>query len=154
MALNELRKMREEEGRNLQLDIDLRIQSISEQIEAIKIRQENVLSSYQNKLREKIQNLAQDINLDDSRLTQEVALLAERSDITEELTRLISHLNQFHKLLGQEQPLGRKLEFITQEINRETNTIGSKTTDFKTSQFVIEIKSSLEKIREQLQNIE
>jgi len=83
-----------------------------------------------------------------------VALLADRCDISEEITRLESHLNQFNALIQSEDPLGRKLEFITQEINREVNTIGSKSADYQISQSVIEIKSLLEKVREQNQNIE
>ncbi|MCH7623111.1 MAG: DUF1732 domain-containing protein, partial [Nitrospinae bacterium] len=88
------------------------------------------------------------------RIAQETAIMAERCDVTEEVVRLESHINQFKNLLKKNQPLGRKLEFLIQEINRETNTIGSKTIDSEVSQTVIEIKSDLEKVREQLQNIE
>ena len=87
-------------------------------------------------------------------MAQEAAILADRSDYSEEITRLVSHIQQFKALLQTEKPLGRKLEFINQEINREANTIGSKSTDSEVSQSVIEIKSRLEKIREQIQNIE
>ena len=87
-------------------------------------------------------------------MAQETALLADRSDITEEMTRLKSHINQFRSFLNKNEPIGRKLEFVTQEINREINTTGSKSSDIIISKRVIEIKSDLEKIREQVQNIE
>ena len=91
---------------------------------------------------------------DETRIAQETALLADRCDVSEEVIRLESHLEQFHKLVADNEPQGRKLEFLTQEINRETNTIGSKTIDLEVSRLVIEIKSHLEKIREQLANVE
>ena len=94
------------------------------------------------------------MDADETRLAQEVALFADRSDGTEEITRLKSHLNQFRNFFNAKEPIGRKLEFITQEINREVNTTGSKSNDIIISNKVIEIKSELEKIREQVQNIE
>ncbi|MGY8761589.1 MAG: endoribonuclease YicC domain-containing protein, partial [Nitrospinaceae bacterium] len=103
---------------------------------------------------EKIQLLANSTELDPARIAQETALLADRCDVTEEIVRLESHLKQFHKLVASSEPQGRKLEFLTQEINREVNTIGSKTINLEVSQAVIEMKSYLEKIREQLANIE
>ncbi len=92
--------------------------------------------------------------MDPQRLAQEVAMLADRADITEELARLRSHLEQFHLTLGAKTPVGRKLDFVIQELNREINTIGSKATDVGISQAVIEIKSELERLREQVQNLE
>ena len=91
---------------------------------------------------------------DPIRLAQETAIMADRCDVTEEIVRLESHFQQFKTLMGEQESQGRKLEFITQEINRETNTIGSKTNDSQVSQWVIEMKCTLEKVREQLQNIE
>jgi uncharacterized protein (TIGR00255 family) len=87
-------------------------------------------------------------------LAQEVAFLAERSDITEELVRLKSHLNQFREMLDRPEPMGRKMEFLLQEFNRESNTIGSKANDAGISHLTVEIKSELEKMREQVQNVE
>lgn len=153
-ALDSLRRMRLDEGENLQADIDHHLKMVGSLTESIQNRQPKILEEYKTRLLEKVKSLTEGVLLDENRLTQEVAILAERSDVTEELTRLKSHLKQFGSLFKNKEPLGRKLEFMIQEINRETNTIGSKTSDFEVSQFVIEIKSSLEKIREQLQNIE
>jgi len=154
-ALEGLSQMRVIEGETLQSDIESRINIIRENADTINERQPKVLVEYQEKLKERIKVLSEGLELDDSRLIQETAILADRSDISEELTRLDSHLKQFLDLTGNAIiPIGRKLEFIVQEINRETNTIGSKSNDFAISQAVIEIKSALEKIREQLQNIE
>lgn len=153
-ALADLINMRIEEGKNLENEILGRLDEIEIHTQAIKSRQPNILQDYKNKLQERIKTLSEGVDLDELRLTQETAMMADRCDVTEEITRLGSHLKQFKKLLHTNEPLGRKLEFITQELNRETNTIGSKATDYQVSQSVIEMKTSLEKIREQLQNIE
>ena len=120
----------------------------------IKSRHPQVVEEYQEKLKERIKSITNDLELDETRLAQETALLADRSDITEEMTRLKSHINQFRSFFNTNEPIGRKLEFVTQEINREINTTGSKSSDIIISKRVIEIKSDLEKIREQVQNIE
>ncbi len=153
-AVSDLIEMRREEGKNLQADLAERLQGIRQLAASIQERQPAVLEEYRNRLREKIKTITEGIELDETRLAQETALLADRCDISEEITRLGSHLEQFNDLFQKDEPLGRKLEFITQEINRETNTIGSKSVDYQVSQQVIEIKSLLEKIREQIQNIE
>jgi len=153
-ALDALNQMRREEGKNLQDDILGRLASVAEMTRSLQQRQPLVIQEHQNRLKEKVKTLSDGIELDPTRLAQEVALLADRCDISEEITRLESHLNQFNALIQSEDPLGRKLEFITQEINREVNTIGSKSADYQISQSVIEIKSLLEKVREQIQNIE
>ena len=153
-ALTSLNKMRVEEGEHLQKDLSGRIDTIEKHAAQIEKRQPEVIQEYKARLKEKIKLLNDGINIDESRLAQEAAILADRCDITEEITRLGSHLNQFRKLFDSTEPAGRKLEFITQEINREVNTMGSKSSDTEMSNLVIEIKSTLEKIREQLQNIE
>ncbi|MCH8156664.1 MAG: YicC family protein [Nitrospinae bacterium] len=153
-TLADLVKMREEEGSNLEKDILLQIGGIQKLAESIKPRQSLSVQEYQNKLKEKIRLLTDGIDLDETRVAQETALLADRCDLTEEVIRMESHLAQFHKLIASEEPQVRKLEFLTQEINREANTIGSKTIDLEVSKSVIEIKSHLEKIREQLANVE
>ncbi len=153
-ALSALVQMRREEGELLQADILNRLSAIAERAEFIKSRQPQILQDYKKRFREKIQALADGVEVDDLRLAQETAIMADRCDVTEEIVRLESHLNQFRNLVDTEEPIGRKLEFLSQEINRETNTIGSKTIDSQVSQAVIEVKSELEKIREQLQNIE
>jgi len=153
-ALKSLQTMREEEGKNLQKDLGQQIDSIENHLTDIKSRHPQVVAEYQDKLKERIKNITDGIELDETRLAQETALLADRSDITEEMTRLKSHINQFRSFLNKNEPIGRKLEFVTQEINREINTTGSKSSDIIISKRVIEIKSDLEKIREQVQNIE
>ncbi len=153
-ALASLMEMRTEEGKNLQTDLESQIQAIHQRAAQIKERQPAVIEEYRKRLNDKISNLTEGAELDEARLAQETALLADRSDVTEEIIRLESHLEQFRGLFRADEPIGRKMEFITQEINREVNTIGSKSVDLKVSQHVIEIKSLLEKIREQLQNIE
>ena len=153
-ALSALIDMRQEEGANLQKDLAGRLQGIQQLTQSIQERQPIVLEEYRKRLKDKLKTLTEGMELDETRLAQETALLADKSDISEEITRLGSHLEQFNDLFKNSGPIGRKMEFITQEINRETNTIGSKSVDYPVSQNVIEIKSLLEKIREQLQNIE
>ena len=153
-ALASLQKMRDEEGEHLQKDLAERIDSIEKHAAQIGKRQPEVIQEYKARLKEKIKLLNDGVEIDESRLAQEAAILADRCDITEEITRLTSHLNQFRKLFDSTEPVGRKLEFITQEINREVNTMGSKSSDTEVANLVIEIKSTLEKIREQLANIE
>ena len=153
-ALASLQKMREEEGKYLQNDLSERIDTIEKHAEQIKTRQPEIIQEYKARLKEKIKLLNDGIEIDESRLAQETAILADRCDITEEITRFVSHLKQFRKLFESTEPMGRKLEFITQEINREVNTMGSKSSNIQVANLVIEIKSALEKIREQLQNIE
>jgi len=153
-TLTDLVKMREEEGGNLEKDILNQISSIKELGKLISTKQSITVQEFQDKLKEKIQTLTTGIEIDPARIAQESALLADRCDVTEELVRLESHLDQFNKLVASHEPQGRKLEFLTQEINREVNTIGSKTIDLEVSKAVIEMKSCLEKIREQLANIE
>jgi uncharacterized protein (TIGR00255 family) len=153
-ALTQLIKMREEEGKNLEKDILNKINSIKNLGKSISEKQSITVQQFQSKLNEKIQTLTSGIEINPDRIAQESALLADRCDVTEELVRLESHLEQFNLLVASLEPQGRKLEFLTQEINREVNTTGSKTIDLEVSKAVIEMKSCLEKIREQLANIE
>jgi len=153
-AISALIKMRQEEGNNLQKDLAGRLQDIHQLVQNIKERQPVVLEEYRNRLNDKIKTLTEGMDLDETRLAQETAIMADRCDISEEITRLGSHFEQFNSMFEKAGPIGRKMEFVTQEINRETNTIGSKSVDYQVSQSVIEIKSLLEKIREQIQNIE
>ena len=153
-TLTDLVKMREDEGKNLEKDILNQISSIKALGKLISTKQSISVQEFQDKLKEKIQTLTTGIEIDPARIAQESALLADRCDVTEELVRLESHLDQFNKLVSSQEPQGRKLEFLTQEINREVNTMGSKTIDLEVSKAVIEMKSCLEKIREQLANIE
>jgi len=153
-ALTDLIKMREDEGKNLEKDILNQISSIETLRKSIAAKQFITIQKFQEKLNEKIKILTSGIEIDPARIAQESALLADRCDVTEEIVRLKSHLEQFNILIASNDPQGRKLEFLTQEINREVNTTGSKTIDLEVSSAVIEMKSCLEKIREQLANIE
>ena len=153
-ALTDLIKMREDEGKNLEKDILNQISSIETLRKSIAAKQSITIQKFQDKLNEKIKILTSGIEIDPARIAQESALLADRCDVTEEIVRLKSHLDQFNILVASNEPQGRKLEFLIQEINREVNTTGSKTIDLEVSRAVIEMKSCLEKIREQLANIE
>ncbi len=117
-------------------------------------RAPQVVLEYQKRLSERIKDLTEGYALDDARLAQEVAIMAERSDITEEIVRMQSHISQFEALLQSDEAEGRKIDFLLQEMNREINTIGSKSSDVEITRQVIEVKSELGKLREQAQNIE
>lgn len=146
--------MKRVEGGALAKDLQQRLGQIGRQLEGIKNQFPARLKAYQNRLRERIQSLLGGIEVDPSRFQQEVALMAERTDITEEIIRAESHLAQFAAMLEGEDPVGRKMDFLLQEIHREVNTVSSKANDAEISQKVVDIKSELEKIREQVQNIE
>jgi uncharacterized protein (TIGR00255 family) len=146
--------MRGEEGIKLREDFRGRLTAIENMIQQIEEKAPLALRACRDRLAQRVQELTGGLEIDETRLAQEVAFLAERSDITEELVRLRSHLGQFRDLLGRPEPAGRKLEFLLQEINREANTIGSKANEAAISHVVVEIKSELEKLREQVQNVE
>jgi uncharacterized protein (TIGR00255 family) len=112
------------------------------------------VQAYREKLYAKLQNILQDKQIDDARILTEAAIFADKAAVDEETTRLYSHISQYRKILSGGEPRGRKLDFLTQELNRETNTIGSKSNDLAITNMVVEIKSEIEKIREQIQNIE
>jgi uncharacterized protein (TIGR00255 family) len=146
-------EMRNTEGRALAMDLAGRCNTIKEFLNSIGKLAPTIVETYRQKLEEKIAKLAPQ-EIDDSRLAQEVCYFSDRCDITEEITRLRSHIQQFLFYLDSEEPVGRKLDFLVQEMNRETNTIGSKSNSAEISQQVVEVKSELEKIREQIQNVE
>jgi uncharacterized protein (TIGR00255 family) len=131
-----------------------RIHLIERGLEQLKSRIPATLVEYKQKLEERIGRLLGNLEIDPTRLAQEVVFYAERSDVTEETTRLNTHLIEFKKLLTATEPVGRKLDFLLQEMNREINTTSSKTADAAIAMLVVDIKSELEKIREQAQNIE
>ncbi len=153
-SLTILSNMRQEEGLVLYQDMDMRLKSIKGILEAINLRAPQVVVEYQKRLSERIKELTEGLELDESRLVQEVAIMAERSDITEEIVRMHSHISQFEEFLLSEGTEGRKIDFLLQEMNREINTIGSKVSDVEITRQVIEVKSELGKLREQAQNIE
>lgn len=153
-ALGSLETMRQTEGAHLYRDFLKKLDHVKRLIDDIRARSPKVLIYYRDRLAKRVKELSAVGDVDPQRLDQEIAFLAERSDITEELVRIASHMEQFGKVMNMNEPVGRKLDFLLQEINRETNTIGSKANDAEISQKVVEIKSELEKIREQVQNIE
>jgi len=153
-SLAMLSNMRQDEGLAMFQDMDMRLKEITGILETIKLRAPQVVLEYQKRLSERIKELTVGYALDDARLNQEVAVMAERSDITEEIVRMRSHIGQFEELLLSEGTEGRKIDFLLQEMNREINTIGSKVSDVEITRKVIEVKSELGKLREQAQNIE
>lgn len=155
-AIGRLQQMRQDEGRAMALELLQLRDQISQQLEAIRARAPLVAESYRDRLFERLRTTLSelDIHLDRKELIKEVAIFAERADIREEVVRLASHLDQFQDILNEPESSGRKLEFLTQEMFRETNTIGSKASDVEISRHVVEIKGTLEKIRELVQNVE
>jgi uncharacterized protein (TIGR00255 family) len=153
-ALGDLIKMREREGKHLAKDLIHRLKTLRKETKEIRALYPDVVKKYRGVLRERLEKAGLDLALDDERLLKEVTIFADRSDISEELTRLESHLAQFAHHLRKNEPVGRTLEFITQEIFRELNTLGAKSNDAGISQHVVACKSELEKIREQIQNLE
>lgn len=153
-ALRDLVKMREREGKHLAKDLIKRVKLVRDCVRKIRTLQPNVGKRYRQSLHERIQRAGIELPIDDDRLTKEVIFFAEKSDISEELTRLDSHFAQFAHHLRKDEPVGRTLEFMTQEIAREFNTLGAKANDVEISQLVVTCKGEMEKIREQIQNIE
>ena len=152
-ALNQLNEMREKEGKQIQDDILKRIKNLQNAIESAEHISGNFISEKQAQLQEKISELLNGESLDESRLIQEVAYLADRADVTEEIVRCRSHFDQLHTYLDREDPVGKRINFLIQEIGREINTIGSKSPQTDVTKHVVEMKGELEKIREQAQNI-
>lgn len=153
-CLEALEAMRESEGRNLALDLEGRLQRIDRSMEEVKSRSPLVLEDYRKRLTERITGMTEGLEIDRWRLHQEVVYFADRSDITEEVVRIDSHLSQLGQMLDSDEPIGRKMDFLLQEIHREVNTISAKANDVVISQNVVEIKAELERMREQIQNIE
>ncbi|HVJ50530.1 YicC/YloC family endoribonuclease [Desulfitobacterium sp.] len=154
-ALNVFLEMRQIEGKKLAEDLLKRLEVILTEKDQISSFAESMVPDYQGRLRERIQLLlGENSVLDEARLANEVAVFADRVSITEELVRLQSHLDQGRQTLQSPEKVGRKLDFLVQEMNREINTIGSKANNLSIAQLVVEVKSELEKIREQVQNLE
>lgn len=153
-AIDELEAMRLKEGSALLEDFRGRRETLGRLVEKVAKRAPHVVSEYALRLKERIGQLLGESAIDEGRLAQEVAIMADRCDITEELVRFNSHLKQFDAILEMEEPVGRKLDFLLQEMNREVNTIGSKANDAEMAVVVVDMKAELEKIREQVQNIE
>ncbi len=153
-AIRTLTGMREKEGEILKRDLTRRLDRIAGCLEGIAGRAPQVVLDYQKRLSDRVRELTGGMVVDEARLLQEVAIMAEKSDITEEIVRFRSHIDQFTDMLAGEDAAGRKIDFLIQEMGREINTIGSKSGDAEISRSVIEVKSELAKLREQVQNIE
>lgn len=153
-ALDAIDRMRAVEGEALVADIISRLDRLESLRGSVAARAPLVPREAMERMRERIARLLEGVDLDPQRLAQEIALFADRCDVTEELTRFASHLSQFRESLASPEPVGRRLDFLVQELNREINTIGSKANDREITACVVEMKGELEKIREQLQNIE
>lgn len=154
-ALIDLYKMKRKEGKMLERDILFRINSIEKKLNEISNLSIENLENSKNRIKEKVNNLLTDIsNVEPGRIELELVLLADKLDVTEEIVRAKSHLHYFRKNMNEQELSGRRLNFLVQEINREINTIASKSNNSKVSQMVVEMKEELEKVKEQLQNVE
>lgn len=153
-ALDLMEEMRIREGEKLKEDILIKIEHIYNMVVEIEKLADTIPLNYKKKLEERLSELLTDVEIDESRIALEVAILSDKSAVDEEITRLKSHLSQFKDTLELDEAIGRKLDFIIQEMNREANTIASKSIDINMTNYVIEVKNTIEKIREQVQNIE
>jgi len=158
IALDELEKMREVEGESLKNDLSNLLSEIETHLPKIEAESATVADEYLKRLTKRIGDLLaksdSQIEIDQARLAQEVAYLADKSDIAEEITRLKSHIEQFRGIMNEKKEVGKRLDFLTQELNREANTISSKTNNLIVKDSALQIKSAIEKIREQVQNVE
>ena len=153
-ALEKFVEMRAQEGSKLIQDIENRIYSVQSKVEEIKGFSATLVEDYIARLEQRVKELMKDKVVDEGRIAQEIVIFSDKSSIEEELTRLDSHISQFLKLLKEASPIGKKFDFLVQEMNRETNTIGSKANSIEITNRVIDIKTEIENIREQIQNIE
>lgn len=153
-AADEFDGMRLKEGEKLAADVNARGQNILKLLEEVELRAPERTREYREKLEKRLAEILADTTVDEQRLLTEAAIFADRTAIDEETVRLRSHLNQLEQMLSDSKPIGRKLDFLVQEMNRESNTIGSKANDITLSKLVVEMKSEIEKIREQVQNLE
>ena len=153
-ALDSFIAMRRREGEKLSADLAAKLYNILTLVEAVERRSPETVEAYRQRLYKKLGELLADRQIDDSRVLTEAALFADKVAVDEETVRLRSHIDQFRHILTLEEPVGRKLDFLVQEMKREANTIGSKAQDAEMARIVVELKSEIEKVREQIQNIE
>lgn len=153
-ALDGFLEMRKAEGERLKLDILTKLDYIERVVEKIVERSPEVTDEYREKLYNRLKELLDDKNIDESRLLTEAAIFADKTAVDEETVRLKSHIVSFRELLELDEPIGKKLDFLIQEMNREINTTGSKCSDLTITKMVVNLKSTVEKVREQIQNIE
>lgn len=153
-AINEFMKMRTVEGEKLYKDLFEKADTLLSFVEALEPLEKDSIEEYKNKQFEKMSEFLNDSTIDENRILAEVAIFADRVAVDEELVRLKSHISQFKSIIKEDIPVGRKLDFLLQEMNREINTIGSKSSNIEISKIVVDFKALLEKVREQIQNIE
>ncbi len=153
-AIEKFIQMRAVEGAKMKEDVASRAEYILDCVSFIEDRSPQTVKEYNDKLVERVHEIIGDVSLDEQRIIQEVAIYADKVAVAEETVRLRSHIAQLKTFLESEEPIGRKMDFLVQEINRETNTIGSKANDVEIARKVVDIKAEVEKIREQIQNIE
>ena len=153
-ALDSFLKMRETEGERMKTDILARLKTIEGNVSFSEERSPIIVESYRKRLYERMREVLNDTGIDENRILLEAGIFSEKTAVDEETVRLHSHIAQFREMLESNEPIGRKLDFLVQEMNRETNTIGSKVQDIEVTKIVVDQKSEIEKIREQIQNIE
>ena len=153
LALSQVDSMRIKEGEKTAEHLASLLNEIADLVEVLKEKTKKIIEKKINKYREKIQDLINGIPVEESRLSMEIMILADKTDVSEELYRSLSHIDQFRQLMKLDEPVGKRLNFLTQELNREVNTLGVKAADVTVSRDVIDLKSGIEKIREQIQNI-
>ena len=153
-ALINISQMRTKEGQNLREDMQMRLDLIKETVEMIEEKSPIIVIEYKEKLQNRIKELADGVTLDEQRLVQEVAIMSDKINVTEEIVRLYSHIDQMTMALNEKEAVGKKLNFIVQEMNRESNTINSKANDLSIINDILLVKCEIEKIKEQIQNIE
>lgn len=153
-ALENFLKMRETEGERMRADILSRLETIEGNVKFIEERSPIIVESYRNRLYDRMKEVLGNTGIDENRILLEAGIFSEKTAVDEETVRLRSHIAQFREMLESSEPIGRKLDFLVQEMNRETNTIGSKIQDIEVTRIIVDQKSEIEKIREQIQNIE
>ena len=153
-ALDAFLQMRRTEGEKLKEDIESRLCTIEKMVGEVERDSEQRVKAYTERLYERLKAVLGDRTIDEARVLTEAAVFADKTAVDEETVRLRSHIKQYREILQKDEPVGRKLDFLTQELNRETNTIGSKCSDLEITKLVVEIKAEIEKIREQVQNME
>ena len=153
-AAEDFVNMRINEGKNMEKDILSHLDNLYQNLLLVEERYPSIIEEYKDRLKKRIAEVLEDRNIDEARIVTEAAIFAEKSDIGEETVRLRSHIKEFKKAIETDLPIGKKLDFMIQEMNRETNTMGSKANDIEISKIIVDMKSEIEKIREQIQNIE
>ncbi len=154
IAARELDQMREQEGASIKEDFEKLVGNIEQSLRAVIVRAPDVIVDYRDKISKRIAELLGDVKIDEMRIAMEAAIFADKCDVNEEISRLTSHIAQFRATISSNEPQGRRLDFLSQEMNREINTMGSKANDLELTKLVIEMKNELEKIKEQIRNVE